>query len=103
MIDLLKADISKYSANAVDLAKDIASLEEDIAAFTGDIKAATTVREIEKAHFDKEYRDYMESEQAIDEGIDEVQQNMDGKASFVQLSKIQRLNLVPLNAKQSID
>merc|ERR1719262_1577838 len=53
LIDTLKADIQKYTADAEQLAKEIAKHEEDIATWEGDIKAATKVREVEKADYDK--------------------------------------------------
>jgi chromosome segregation ATPase len=48
-IEVLKADIQKYTADAAQLTKEIAELDEDISIWNGDIKAATNVREIEKA------------------------------------------------------
>ena len=45
-IDVLKADIEKYTATAAKLSKEIAEHEEDISVWNGDIKAATKVREI---------------------------------------------------------
>ena len=48
-IEALTADIEKYAADAADLATEIGAHEEDIAVWTGDNKAATKVREIEKA------------------------------------------------------
>merc|ERR1719214_392390 len=53
MIEVLKADIQKYAADAEQLAKEIAKHEEDIATWTGDIKAATKARQIEKADYDE--------------------------------------------------
>merc|ERR1740117_2506764 len=44
-IDVLKADIQSYTAKAAKLTKEIAGLDEDVAVWTGDIKAATSVRE----------------------------------------------------------
>merc|ERR1719194_84568 len=52
MIEMLKADIQQYSVDADTLTKEIADLDEDIATWTGDIKAATKVREIEKTDYD---------------------------------------------------
>merc|ERR1719491_147790 len=52
MIGTLKADIQKYIADAALLTKEIAGLDEDISVWTGDIKAATSVRKIEKADYD---------------------------------------------------
>merc|ERR1719473_2090776 len=47
MIEVLKADIQKYTADAEQLAKEIAEHKEDISVWNGDMKAATKVREIE--------------------------------------------------------
>merc|ERR1719201_2418184 len=58
MIEKLKADIQKYTADAAQLAKEIAEHEEDIAVWTGDIKAATKVRDIEKTDYDATHKDY---------------------------------------------
>merc|ERR1719476_1103956 len=60
-IEILKADIEKYTATAAKLSKEIAEHEEDISVWTGDIKAATKVREIEKADYDATHTDYSES------------------------------------------
>merc|ERR1719379_2244278 len=43
-IEVLKADIQKYAADAAALAKEIAGHEEDISVWKGDVKAATSVR-----------------------------------------------------------
>merc|ERR1719214_76466 len=51
-IEVLKADIQKYTAKAAKLTKEIAEHDEDISVWQGDIKAATKVREIEKADYD---------------------------------------------------
>ena len=51
-IDILKADIEKYTSDAAQLTKEIAAHEEDISVWTGDSKAATKVRKIEKADYD---------------------------------------------------
>merc|ERR1719399_1970464 len=60
-IEVLKADIAKYTADAAQLAKEIAGHEEDIATWTGDSKAATKVRELEKTDYDALHKDYSES------------------------------------------
>merc|ERR1719390_274300 len=64
-IDILKADIQKYAADAAQLTKEIAELDEDISIWNGDIKAATNVREIEKADYDATHKDYSESVDAL--------------------------------------
>merc|ERR1719387_1930651 len=60
-IEVLKADIEKAVSDAAALTKKIAKLDEDIATWKGDIKAATKVREIEKADYDTTHKDYSES------------------------------------------
>merc|ERR550537_1731013 len=69
MIEVLKADIQKYAADAARLAKEIAEHEEDISVWTGDSKAATKVREIEKADYDATHADYSESVDALERAI----------------------------------
>merc|ERR1719478_244810 len=68
-IDVLKADIQKYTAKAAKLTKEIAELDEEIAIWNGDIKAATSVREIEKADYDAIHKDYSESVDALERAI----------------------------------
>merc|ERR1719163_53409 len=65
-IEVLNADIEKYTADAAQLSKEIAAHEEDISVWTGDIKAATKVREIEKADYDTTHKDYSESVDALE-------------------------------------
>jgi len=106
MIEILKADIQKYAADAEQLAKEIAEHEEDIAVWTGDIKAATKVREIEKADYDALHKDYSESIDALQRAIAVLKkQAYDRKqaASLVQVSALKDLNLVPEEAKRAID
>merc|ERR1719324_139306 len=69
MIEVLKADIQKYTADAARLTKEIAGHDEDIAVWTGDIKAATAVRGIEKADYDATHKDYSESVDALERAI----------------------------------
>merc|ERR1719453_2579369 len=68
-IEVLKADIQKYTADAALLTKEIAELDEDISIWNGDIKAATNVREIEKSDYDATHKDYSESVDALQRAI----------------------------------
>merc|ERR1719450_1796778 len=68
-IDILKADIAKYTADAARSTKEIAAHDEDISVWTGDSKAATKVREIEKADYDATHKDYSESISALERAI----------------------------------
>merc|ERR1719473_2140099 len=76
----LKADIQKYAEDAARLGKEIAEHEEDIAVWTGDVKAATKVRDIEKADYDALHKDYSESIEALQMAIEVLKkQNYDRK------------------------
>merc|ERR1719271_589558 len=68
-ITTLKADIQKYAADAATLTKEIAGLDKDISIWEGDIKAATNVRDIEKADYDAMHKDYSESVDALQRAI----------------------------------
>jgi chromosome segregation ATPase len=104
-IEVLKADIQKYTADAALLTKEIAELDEDIAIWKGDMKAATKVREIEKADYDALHKDYSESVDALQRAIAVLKkQAYDRKqASFVEVSALRNLNLIPADAKKAID
>merc|ERR1719380_446643 len=105
MIEVLKADIAKYTADAAQLGKEIAAHEEDIAVWTGDSKAATKVREIEKADYDATHKDYSESVDALERAIAVLKKQAHDRkqASFAQVSALKSLNLIPAEAKKTID
>merc|ERR1719241_21290 len=105
MIEVLKADIEKAAADAARLTKEIAGHDEDISVWTGDIKAATAVRGIEKADYDATHKDYSESVDALERAIAVLKkQAYDRKqASLVQVSALQKLDLIPEEAKRAID
>merc|ERR1719271_610119 len=102
---MLKADIAKATADAAQLGKEIAGLDEDISVWNGDKKAATSVREIEKADYDALHKDYSESVDALTRAIAVLKkQAYDRKqASFAQVSALKSLDLIPGDAKKAID
>merc|ERR1719451_167281 len=104
-IDVLKADIQKYAADAAQLTKEIAELDEDISIWNGDIKAATNVREIEKADYDAMHKDYSESVDALQRAIAVLKKQAHDRkqASLVQVTALKSLNLIPAEAKKAID
>jgi len=101
-IDVLKADIEKATATASKLSKEIAEHEEDLSVWGGDIRAATKVRQIEKADYDATHTDYSESVDALERAIAVLKkQSHDRKqASLLQLKT---LKLIPAGAKKAID
>jgi len=103
-IDTLKADIQSYTAKAAQLTKEIAGLDEDISIWNGDIKAATNVRGIEKSDYDVMHKDYSESVDALQRAIAVLKkQSHDRKQSMIQVSALKDLNLIPVEAKKTLD
>jgi len=104
-MEVLTADIEKYSADAARLTKEIAAHDEDISVWTGDQKAATKVRDIEAADYKALHQDYSESVDALQRAIAVLKkQGYDRKqASLAQVSELKSLTLIPADAKRAID
>merc|ERR1719395_22424 len=95
----------KYTADAEQLAKEIAEQEADVAAWSGD-KAAQKVRAIEKADYDATHKDYTESVEALQMAIAVLKkQAFDRKqaGSLAQVSALKYQSLIPDDAKKAID
>jgi cell division septum initiation protein DivIVA len=105
MIEVLKADIQKFTADAELLSKEIAEHEEEMATWAGDIKAATKVRETERADYETTHTDYSESIDALERAIVVLKkQNYDRpQAALTQVSALKSLSLIPDEAKKAID
>jgi prefoldin subunit 5 len=109
MIEMLNADIQKYEAEAQLMTDEIAKLDEDISVWGGDMKAATKVRETEKADYDATHTDYTESIDAIAMAINVLnKQTADRKqADLIQinklLAKVKGSELIPARSKKAID
>merc|ERR1719232_183327 len=104
-IEMLKADIEKYISDAAILTKEIAGHDADIAAWTGDVKATTKVRGMEKADYDATHTDYSESIDALERAIAVLKKQAYNRkqASFTQLKALNSLELIPQEAKRAIN
>lgn len=103
-IDILKADIAKYTADAARLTKEIAAHDEDISVWTGDSKAATKVREIEKADYDATHKDYSESISALERAIAVLKkQAYNRPQALVQVQSLTTMRLIPNEAKRALN
>merc|ERR1719297_326 len=105
-IEVLKADIAKYTSDAARLTKEIAVHDADIAAWKGDEKAATKVRHMEKADYDTLHADYSESVDALQRAILVLKKQSHDRpqaAALAQLSALQKIPLVPQHAKAAIN
>merc|ERR1719359_1252785 len=70
------------------------------------MKAATKVREIEKADYDATHKDYSESVDALQRAIAVLKKQAHDrtqKSALVQVSALKSLSLIPDNAKKAID
>merc|ERR1719335_1399179 len=107
MIMKLQADIEKYTADAAQLAKEIAEHDEDISVWTGDSKAATNVRSIDKADYDALHKDYSESVDALERAIavlkGQAYDRSQAAASFGQLRTLKDRTSFPPEAKRAIE
>jgi len=101
-IDVLKADIAKYTADAARLTKEIAAHDADISTWNGDRKAATKVRHIEKADYDTTHKDYSESISALGRAIVVLkkQDHTRDQASLLHVSSLNTMSLIPEEAKR---
>jgi len=105
-IEVLKADIAKYISDAARLTKDIAGHDADIAAWTGDQKAATKVRQLEKADYQAMHTDYSESVDALQRAIVILKKHAEDRsqtASLAQVSQLKSLTMIPPEAKKALD
>merc|ERR1712038_353189 len=104
-IEILKADIKKYTNDAEKLAKEIAGHDDDLAAWTGDKKAATKVRAMEKGDYDETHKDYSESIDALERAIAVLKKQAFTRKqeSFAQISAVAKLTLIPEEAKKTIN
>merc|ERR1712217_273204 len=84
---------------------EIAGHDEDIAVWNGDKKAATKVRQLEKADYDALHKDYSESIDALQRAIAVLKKQAHDRpqAAMMQVSALKDLSLVPIDAKKAID
>merc|ERR1719305_670340 len=103
-IDQLQADIEKSNADAAKLGNEIAKHDDDIATWTGDVKASTSVREIEHNDYLATQKDYSESIQALKEAIVTLKANHhDVEQTSAVLTQLTSSPLLPEGSKRVID
>jgi prefoldin subunit 5 len=107
-IGMLKATIEKSTQDAAQLAREIAEHESDIAAWTGDKKAATKERDLSKADYQELHKDYSESVDALQRAVAYLKDKSRTmpQASLAQtkvLREIRDMTLIPAAAKKTLD
>jgi hypothetical protein len=105
-LELLQADVQKYQTSADDLGREVQELQDEEATFAGDKKAATKVRELERAEYDRVHQDYSESVGAIEKAVAVLKKQaydreQAGDKSLLQ--KVMSLDKVPQASKQAIE
>jgi hypothetical protein len=103
-IEVLKADIGKFTAEAEELTKEIEEHDADIYAWEGDMKAVTKVRDLEKADYEILHKDYTESVSALERAIEVLKKQAYNRpqASLLQVAELKKLSLIPAEAKKAI-
>jgi hypothetical protein len=104
MIDVLKADIEKFAAEAARLAEEIEDHEIDISEWQADIEQAEKIREADKADYQRAHADVSESITATESVVATMKStDQDVKQAFLQLSNLRSLSDVPDDAKRTIE
>lgn len=92
-VEKLQADIQKAGADALQLSKEIASLDSDIATWSADKKDATDMRRKEHADFQAVHQDYTESIDAVERALKTIKNTglslSQKKASLVRVSQLE--------------
>merc|ERR1719311_1517354 len=103
-MEALQADIEKYQDTAARLTNEIAKHDDDIATWTGDLKASSTVRDIEHNDYMDTNKDYGESIQALKEGIKTIgAKNHDVGQAAASLAQVSVSPLLSPESKKEID
>lgn len=71
-IEVLKADIQKAETDAENNAQKVQDLNNDIAVWGADIKAATHLREIERTEYDTAHKEYTDTIDAVNRAHDVI-------------------------------
>ena len=102
---MMKADIEKYISDAAILTKEIAGHDVYLAAWTGDVRAATKARGMGKTDYDATHKDYSESIDALERAIAVLKKQAYNRkqASFAQVKALNSLELIPKEAKKAIN
>mmetsp|Transcript_32870 Transcript_32870/g.79191 ORF Transcript_32870/g.79191 Transcript_32870/m.79191 type:complete len:681 (+) Transcript_32870:84-2126(+) len=104
-IEELVAEIEKLNADVKKLTGEIGELDQSVTTLKTDIKAATSVRGMEKSDYVATHNDYSESLDALDRAIGVLKKNAhDSKQteeSFLQLSRA-AANIMPQNVQRAL-
>jgi hypothetical protein len=108
-IEMLNADIQKYSDDSKTLGTEIQELHNEAATASADKKAETKVRELQRTEYEAAHKDYTESIDAIGKAVavlkkqayDRQQTKTEDKTTLLQT--LLSLNKVPETSKRAIE
>merc|ERR1719498_449442 len=102
-MEQLTADIQKATSHIATLTDEIQALDNQIASWNQDKKAATEVRNKEKADYQTTHTDYSESIDAVGRALNVLkQQAYDRKQGAALLQEVSKHKRVPVTTKQVI-
>merc|ERR1719253_1753433 len=102
-MEQLTADIQKATSDIATLADEIQALDNQIASWNQDKKAATEVRQKEKADYQTTHTDYSESIDAVGRALSVLkQQAFDRKQAAMLLQEVTKHKRVPVSARQVV-
>merc|ERR1719446_430443 len=102
-IELLTAEITKLTTEAKVLGEEIAKLQNDVASFEAEKKAATAQREKDHAAYVEESTDYGESVDALDRAIVVLMKwSADKPATSTALLQLAQSDRLPAQAKSMV-
>jgi len=103
-IEKLDADISTAISDIQGATKDLHELNEDLARWDTDKKAATDVRKKERADYDATHKDYSDTLDAVERALIAIKKMPDtvAQGAFLQIQKVARAPLLPPKARHAL-
>jgi hypothetical protein len=103
LMEHLSAEIAKADADVAQLTDEIAAIDESIAGFKKEMKAATEIRESEKADYQATHTDYSESVDAVTRAVNVLKkQSYDRTQAMMFVQKVSALKHVPVSARKAL-
>merc|ERR1719377_392519 len=99
----LSAEIQKADADVAQLTDEIMAIDNQIAQFRKEMKAATEIRESEKADYQTTHTDYSESVDAVSRAVNVLKkQSYDRTQAMMFVQKVTALKHVPGSARKAL-
>jgi len=104
VLQTLRADIQKYEADAQLLVEEVAKIDEDVSVWSGDMKAAENVRQVEKEDYVATHQEYTEAIDALGMAIAVLKKHSgDVKQAAAVLTQVKSSSLIPQDSRRVIE